>query len=165
MQLTRFTDLGLRVLMYLTGLEAGQLATIPEIAERFAISRNHLVKVVHFMAQQGWLATSRGKGGGLALARPPEHFRLGQVVRALEGLSQLIDCAEPPCALYGGCRLKGALDAALLVFFQTLDGYTLRDIIASPTGEAIIRMHRGLSAFQAEGGPFRSTASPPGSGR
>ncbi|MBM2884702.1 Rrf2 family transcriptional regulator [Chromobacterium phragmitis] len=144
MQLTRFTDLGLRVLMYLTGLESGQLATIPEIAERFEVSRNHLVKVVHFMAQQGWLATSRGKGGGLALARPPEHFRLGDVVRALEGSPQLIDCAEPPCALRQGCLLKGALDGALAAFFQTLDGYTLRDIVASPTGEAIIRLHRGV---------------------
>ncbi|WP_080962044.1 Rrf2 family transcriptional regulator [Chromobacterium subtsugae] len=165
MQLTRFTDLGLRVLMYLTGLEPGQLATIPEIAERFVISRNHLVKVVHFMAQQGWLATSRGKGGGLALAKPPEHYRLGEVVRTLEGLSQLIDCAEPPCTLFGGCRLKGALDAALQAFFQTLDGYTLRDIIASPTGEAIIRMHRGLSGAQAEGGPLSSITLPSGSGR
>ncbi|WP_199155115.1 Rrf2 family transcriptional regulator [Chromobacterium sp. ASV23] len=144
MQLTRFTDLGLRVLMYLTGLESGQLATIPEIAERFEVSRNHLVKVVHFMAQQGWLATSRGKGGGLALARPSEHFRLGEVVRGLEGSPQLIDCAEPPCALRQGCLLKGALDEALAAFFLTLDGYTLRDIVASPTGEAIIRLHRGV---------------------
>lgn len=145
MQLTRFTDLGLRVLMYLTGPQPGQLATIPEIAERFEVSRNHLVKVVHFMAQQGWLATTRGKGGGMALARQPEHYRLGEVVRTLEGKPQLIDCAEPPCALSRGCLLKGALDEALAAFFLTLDGYTLRDIVASPTGEAIIRLHRQSS--------------------
>ncbi|UGA38296.1 Rrf2 family transcriptional regulator [Chromobacterium haemolyticum] len=119
MQLTRFTDLGLRVLMYLTWQEEGQLATIPEIAACFEVSRNHLVKVVHFMAQQGWLQTSRGKGGGLALARAPEQYRVGEVVRELEGLSQLIDCADPPCALRQGCRLKGALDEALAAFFRT----------------------------------------------
>ncbi|QEL56207.1 RrF2 family transcriptional regulator [Chromobacterium paludis] len=142
MQLTRFTDLGLRVLMYLTGQQPGQLATIPEIAERFEVSRNHLVKVVHFMGQQGWLVTTRGKGGGLALARPPEHYRLGEVVSALEGKPRLIDCAEPPCALRQGCLLKGVLDEALAAFFLALDGYTLRDIVAGPTGEAIIRLHR-----------------------
>ncbi|WP_337882329.1 Rrf2 family transcriptional regulator [Chromobacterium haemolyticum] len=142
MQLTRFTDLGLRVLMYLTWQEEGQLATIPEIAARFEVSRNHLVKVVHFMAQQGWLQTSRGKGGGLALARAPEQYRVGEVVRELEGLSQLIDCADPPCALRQGCRLKGALDEALAAFFRTLDQYTLRDMMAAPTGEAIVRLHR-----------------------
>jgi Rrf2 family nitric oxide-sensitive transcriptional repressor len=76
MQLNRFTDLGLRVLMYLTHRDREQPVTISEIAERFEVSRNHLVKVVHFMGVQGWLNNSRGKGGGLALAQPPEHYRL-----------------------------------------------------------------------------------------
>jgi hypothetical protein len=49
MQLNRFTDLGLRVLMYLTHRDREQPVTISEIAERFEVSRNHLVKVVHFM--------------------------------------------------------------------------------------------------------------------
>ncbi|MGE8640842.1 MAG: RrF2 family transcriptional regulator, partial [Achromobacter sp.] len=70
MQLTRFTDFGLRVLMYLTQCRDRPAAvTIPEIAGRFDVSRNHLVKVVHFMAQREWVSTSRGKGGGLSLAR------------------------------------------------------------------------------------------------
>ena len=48
MQLTRFTDFGLRVLMYLTQCRDRPAAvTIPEIAARFDVSRNHLVKVVH----------------------------------------------------------------------------------------------------------------------
>ncbi|RQO76919.1 BadM/Rrf2 family transcriptional regulator [Aquitalea sp. FJL05] len=142
MQLNRFTDLALRVLMYLTHRDREQAVTISEIAERFAISRNHLVKVVHFMGQQGWLLTSRGKGGGLALAQPPEHYQLGSIIRILEGNTALIDCATPPCALRQDCRLKSALDVGLQAFFSVLDGYTLRDIVASPTGEAIIRLHR-----------------------
>lgn len=142
MQLNRFTDLGLRVLMYLTHRDRAQPVTISEIAERFAVSRNHLVKVVHFMGLQGWLNNSRGKGGGLALAQAAEHYRLGQIIRVLEGNAPLIDCAEPPCALRQDCQLKAVLDLATQAFFTTLDGYTLRDIIASPTGEAIIRLHR-----------------------
>lgn len=142
MQLTRFTDLGLRVLMYLTHRERDTPVTIPEIAERFAVSRNHLVKVVHFMAQQGWLVTTRGKGGGLALARPADHYRLGDVIRTLEGMSDLIDCAEPPCALRGGCQLKSALDVGLTAFFEALNRFTLASAVATPTGEAIVRLHR-----------------------
>lgn len=149
MQLNRFTDLGLRVLMYLTHRDRDQPVTISEIAERFAVSRNHLVKVVHFMGLQGWLNNSRGKGGGLALAQPPEHYRLGQVIRVLEGNAPLIDCAEPPCALRQDCQLKALLDVGMQAFFSTLDGYTLRDIIASPTGEAIIRLHRRPNPQQA----------------
>ena len=51
MQLNRFTDLGIRVLMYLGSIE-GPSVTIARLAEDLQVSKNHLVKVVHFMAQQ-----------------------------------------------------------------------------------------------------------------
>lgn len=143
MQLTHFTDLGLRVLMYLSHQDRGTPVTISEIAERFDASRHHLVKVVHFMAQQGWLVTTRGKGGGLALAGPLAQYRLGQLVRTLEHTSpDLIDCADPPCGLRGRCLLKGLLDEALDAFYAALDAHTLADVVASPTHEAIVQLHR-----------------------
>lgn len=144
MQLTRFTDLGLRVLMYLARPipERTTPVTIPEVARHFDVSRNHLVKVVHFMAQQGWVITTRGKGGGMVLAAAPESYRLGTLIRTLEGEAPLIDCAEPPCALRDGCRLNVALEAARQAFYHTLDLHSLADTVASPTGEAIIRLHR-----------------------
>lgn len=137
MQLTHFTDLGLRVLMYASQPErvtqTGKAVTISEIAESLNVSRNHLVKVVHFMANQQWLVTTRGKGGGLALAKSPEHYNLGQVVRILEGTTQVINCAEPPCTLRLACGLKGILDQALQAFYQSLDQYTLADILNTKT--------------------------------
>lgn len=143
MQLNRFTDFGLRVMMYLTQCQdRAKPVTIPEIAERFGISRNHLVKVVHFLSQQGWVAATRGKGGGLALARPADTYRVGQLVRVLEHQRPLIDCAEPPCALNGMCRLAGALNEALNALIETLDRYTLADLVVAPTAAAIIRLHR-----------------------
>jgi len=140
MQLTHFTDLGLRVLMYLTHQKRDTPATITEIAQQFEVSRHHLVKVVHFMGQNQWLATTRGKGGGLALARPLHEYRLGEVIQSLEGVTQMIDCAAPPCALAGRCQLKGMLDQAQQAFFASLNQYTLADMVAAPTGEAIVRL-------------------------
>lgn len=140
MQLTHFTDLGLRVLMYLTHQARDTPATISEIAQQFEVSRHHLVKVVHFMGQRQWLATTRGKGGGLALALPLHEYRLGDVIESLEGVTQMIDCADPPCALAGRCQLKGMLDQAQQAFFAHLNQYTLADMVASPTGEAIVRL-------------------------
>lgn len=85
MQLNRFTDFGLRVMMYLTQCRDRTVpVTIPEIAARFEISRNHLVKVVHFLSQQGWIVATRGKGGGLRLARDAVEYRIGELVRVLE---------------------------------------------------------------------------------
>ncbi|OZI22686.1 BadM/Rrf2 family transcriptional regulator [Bordetella genomosp. 7] len=143
MQLTRYTDFGLRVLMYLTQAGARETpVTIPEIAERFAVSRNHMVKVVHFLGQQGWVATTRGKGGGLRLAHPPTAYRLGDLVHTLERQGQLINCAQPPCALNGMCRLSGLLADGLQVFFDTLNRHTLADLVRAPTGEAIVQLYR-----------------------
>jgi len=147
MQLTRFSDLGLRVLMDLSVLPAGAVTTIAEVTKRFQVPHNHLSKVVQFMGQQGWVLTVRGKGGGIRLARPLEAYRLGQVVRALERTSEVIDCAQPPCVLRGRCALKGLLDEANEAFYDALDQHTLADAVASPTAEAIVRLHRqALSA-------------------
>jgi Rrf2 family nitric oxide-sensitive transcriptional repressor len=141
MQLTHFTDLGLRVLMYTSQPQrithSGKAITISEIAESLNVSRNHLVKVVHFMAGHQWLITTRGKGGGLALAKRPEDYNLGLLVRILEGTTQVVNCAEPPCALRFGCGLKGLLDSALQAFYQSLDQYTLADILLDKTKEVL----------------------------
>ncbi|WMD22877.1 Rrf2 family transcriptional regulator [Achromobacter seleniivolatilans] len=143
MQLTRFTDFGLRVLMYLTQCrDRPSAVTIPEIAGRFGVSRNHLVKVVHFMSQRGWVNTSRGKGGGLSLARPAADYQVGDLIRELEQQGPLIDCREPPCALDGSCRLSGLLAQTLQTFYDALNAYTLADLVRDPTAAAIIKLHR-----------------------
>ena len=139
MQITRFTDLGLRVLMYLAARPEA-MATIPEIAQQFDISRNHLVKVVHRLGQLQLIATTRGKGGGMALARAPGEYRLGDVLRELEDNPTLIDCASPPCVIRPGCQLKAALDDALQAFFSRLDQYTLEDVLRPPTGASLITL-------------------------
>ncbi len=146
MQLTHFTDLGLRVLLYTAQPQrithSAQAITISEIAESLQVSRNHLVKVVHFMANQEWLITTRGKGGGLALAKSPEHYNLGQVVRVLEGTTQVVNCFEPACALRFACGLKGLLDDALNAFYQSLDKYTLANIIEDKTQNLFSELQR-----------------------
>jgi Rrf2 family nitric oxide-sensitive transcriptional repressor len=142
MQLTQFTDLGLRVLMYLTHKERVQPVTINEIAEAFNVSRHNLVKVVHFLSQHDWLVTTRGKGGGLALAKPPEQYPLGVLIRLLEGSFDLVSCSNPPCVLQVGCELKMALNQAMQAFFVVLDGYTLADLIKNRTEKSIEALHQ-----------------------
>lgn len=84
MRLTTFSDYTLRVLMYLA-LDTKRLATIAEIAEAYHISGNHLMKVVHQLSRSGVIESTRGKGGGIRLARPAEDIRLGDIIRASEG--------------------------------------------------------------------------------
>ena len=130
MKLTTFTDYSLRVMIYLAA-QPGQRATIAQIAQAFDVSANHLVKVAHFLGRQGWLATVRGKGGGLELGLPPEQIVVGTVVRATEGEAAVAECFEDAdrCSLTPACRLRGVLREAVEAFYAVLDGYTLADLV------------------------------------
>lgn len=133
MQLTQFTDYSFRVLIYLARLPEEATATIHEIAEFYKISRNHLVKVVNNLANQGFIATTRGKGGGIRLARPAHTIGVGDVVRVCEPNMNLVECFDHKnntCCIIRGCGLKGALFEARRAFLMALDKYTLEDAVA-----------------------------------
>ena len=132
MRLTEYTDYTLRVLMYCAAHPL-QLVTIGELAERYAVSKNHLMKVVNDLARQGLLETTRGRGGGLRLLKDPAAIRIGDVVRASETDFRLVECFDArtdTCTLTPTCRLKYLFDSALRAYFKELDGATLADIAA-----------------------------------
>jgi Rrf2 family nitric oxide-sensitive transcriptional repressor len=130
-QLTRYSDYALRVLIYLA-LEPERLATVEEIAQRYGVSRAHLTKVVHQLGRGGWVETLRGRRGGLRLARPPEAIRVGAVLRETEESLALVECfeADGDCAIEPACGLRGALQEALAAFLAVLDRTTLADLVA-----------------------------------
>lgn len=129
MKLTRYTDYSLRVLMHLAA-NPDRLASIGEIAAAHRISENHLMKVVHDLGRAGFVATTRGRGGGLRLAVPATQISVGAVVRAAEGDCPLVDCGS--CILASGCRLSGVLGEARRSFFAVLDGYSVADVAKAP---------------------------------
>jgi Rrf2 family nitric oxide-sensitive transcriptional repressor len=147
MQLTRFADLGLRVLMYLAHCERNRLVTIAEIASQLEVPHNHLIKVVNRLGKLKWIVATRGRNGGLRLAVDPRTLKLGEVLRELERSTELIDCNNPPCALRSGCRLKWVLNEGLAAFYQAVNRFSLADVVQAPTGETIIWMHRQFLAL------------------
>ena len=129
MRLTRYTDYALRVLIYL-GQHPDRLCTIPEIAGAYAISQNHLTKVVQDLARGGFVTTQRGAGGGIRLARPAQDIRLGEVVRFLEQRYALAECFRADggnCPLTPSCRLRSRLASAQEAFLADLDRSTVAD--------------------------------------
>lgn len=130
MRLTLYTDYCLRVLMYLD-LKNGEIATIGEIAERYDISRNHLMKVVYELNNMGYVKTIRGKNGGLRLGRDPKSINLGELVRRTESDLLLVECfgTQNGCRLTPSCVLRNVLGEALAAFLAVLDRYTLADLL------------------------------------
>lgn len=131
MQLTSFTDYGLRSLMYLAS-QPDKLCSVREIAECYDISRNHLVKVVHRLSQLGYIESTKGKGGGIKLACDPTDLLIGDLVRALEPGMNLVECFDPAsntCNITNACQLKHFLSEANSVFIEALNQHTLADTV------------------------------------
>ncbi len=149
MQLTRYTDYALRVLVYL-GHEQDGLAKIGDISAQYGISKNHLMKVVLGLARLGYVTTVRGKGGGLKLARPPRDINLGEVVRKTEETLHLVECLERGykggCLLYPACRLKSLIQEAQAQFFSHLERYTIEDVLAKRSPFAPLTFQRKVPA-------------------
>ncbi len=127
MQLTRYTDYAVRVLLHVGARDEGALSSIAEIAEVYDISRNHLMKVVQDLGQAGFLKTVRGRGGGLKLGRPADEITIGAIVRHTEGGFDLVDCSN--CLIAPACSLPKILNEATRAFRAVLDRYTLADVL------------------------------------
>jgi Rrf2 family nitric oxide-sensitive transcriptional repressor len=106
-------------------------ASVNDIAKFFQISRDHLAKVAQRLAQEGYIRTLRGVGGGLELIQSPEDIRVGKVIEAFEGSMHLLDCVAVPnlCAIQPGCRLRVVLAEAERVQRDYLNSVRLADII------------------------------------
>lgn len=131
MQLTLHTDYALRVLIYLS-LKPSEIVTIDEITDYYEVSRNHLVKVVHHLSTNGFIKTSRGKNGGMQLARPANSITVGSVVRKMEGNFDIVECFNDKnsrCHVAPICNLKSVLQKASAGFLNYLDQYSIADAI------------------------------------
>lgn len=132
MQLSLHTDYALRILMALAA--GGEQLSVDWIARHYGISRNHLAKVAQALHAGGYVATARGRGGGLRLARDPAAINVGAVVRDFESLDSFISCMPggAGCAINGACGLKPALGGAISAFLAHLDQFSLADITRQP---------------------------------
>ena len=142
MQLTRFSDYSLRVLLYLAAHD-DRLVSVDEVSRAYGVSKHHLVKVVQRLVDEGLVASTRGRGGGLRLNRRPADINVGALVRITEPHFDLVECfdrATNTCPIDAACGLKGVLRNAQRAFLQVLDGSTLADFV--PRAPQLIRLWR-----------------------
>ncbi len=129
MRLSLYTDYTFRLLIHLA-VRDPRTVSIAEVADAYAISRNHLTKIAHALGRSGYLRTMRGRGGGLRLALPADRIKAGEIARMAETGSVLVECFDRErnrCVITPACTLKHALAAAERAFFAVLDNYTIAD--------------------------------------
>ncbi|PZX14016.1 RrF2 family transcriptional regulator [Celeribacter halophilus] len=143
MRLTMRTNLAMRVLMA-CAVNDGRMVRRAGIAKVVNASENHLAQVVHLLASEGYIVTTRGRAGGIVLAHRPEAISIGEVFRHFEAHVPFAECfaeTENTCPLTETCRLRVALHAAVEAFYGVLDDLTLADLVADNGGlEALLHM-------------------------
>jgi len=115
--------------MYLA-VNDGRVNTIADVSSHYGISRHHLTKVANALSGLGVVTSTRGRGGGIALAEPVDEIVIGEIVRSVENDFHLVECHGPKnaCAISAGCRLAKVLTDAGNAFLAVLDGVTLADL-------------------------------------
>jgi len=130
MKLTQYSDLGLRMLMYLA-LRHENICTIQEVSVRFNVSNNHMIKISHQLTKSGLIESLRGRNGGVRLAKPPESISVEEALYATEDNFDLVECFGPNnhCIISDVCKLSGVLDNAREAFFSVLRQVSLADLV------------------------------------
>ena len=131
MQLDKFTDYGLRIMMTLA-VRAPQRVSVAAIAGIFNVSEHHLSKIATRLAEGDFIISERGRNGGLTLARDAEQITVGSIVRWLKRDDPVVECfgTNTSCRILPACGLRNPLSEAQEAFFSTLDAYTLTDVTA-----------------------------------
>jgi Rrf2 family nitric oxide-sensitive transcriptional repressor len=159
-RLNKGTDIALRIAMRLASAGDRTTPTTREVAEAVAVPYTHAAKVVSRLQHLGVVEARRGGGGGLKLTQAGRTGSVGELVRALEGVGDVVACeGDPPCPLLAACRLRGALRTAQEAFYAALDPLTVEDLAGLPL---VLQRHFGMtSAFVvADSGSSLSFSAP-----
>ncbi len=153
MQLTQFTDYSLRSLIYIALKK--NTCNINDIAKAYAISNNHLLKIIHNLSRLEMIQTTRGKNGGIRLAVNPAEVNLSELILKLESHFDLVPCfnqEKANCCIAPVCKLKKILFEAKKAFFDVLSQYSLADILQN---ESALGQLLNLSLVKAADGDVK----------
>lgn len=126
-------DYALKIILDLA-LSFGQdRSQMKEIAGRQDIPLKFLEQIVLTLKAAGYIRTSRGRKGGIALARPPDQITLGEIVRSIDGSTSPIACVSTSgyraCGFEPHCAFKPVFGEIKERINAVLDHTTFRDMV------------------------------------
>ena len=133
MNLSKFTDYTFRILIDLA-INYNNLCTVQELSKNLDISENHIKKIVHSLAKEGYILSLKGRNGGIRLAKEPKDINLGEVLIFCEDFSKVIECKKNiRYCTYNSekCLIKSIVKSSTEKFIQEFKNYNLSDVIKS----------------------------------
>jgi Rrf2 family protein len=140
--LTNKGKYGLKAIIHLARLEAGDTAQVADIAQQNNISKKFLDAILLDLRNAGMLRSKKGPGGGYALAKPARSIKVGAVVRALDGPLAPIACASrsafracDDCGDIDLCAVRSVMRDVRDSMAAVLDNRSVADLAKRPAAK------------------------------
>lgn len=133
MKITTKGRYGLRALIDLAKYSEIEPVSINSIAARQGISERYLEQLMTLLKKAGLIKSIRGAGGGYVLAKEMSEISVGDVLRALEGNLEPVECTgfseEASCEAAGGCVTKYVWQRINESINQTVNEISLKQLV------------------------------------
>ena len=127
----------IRVMIDLAEHNTGEYIPLMDIAGRQEISEKYLESIVAVLSKNDLLISLRGKGGGYKLARQPQEYRVGEILRLTEGSFAPVACLEKKpnhCTRAVGCKTLQMWEGFQKVMEDYFDNITIADLVNDEQG-------------------------------
>ena len=123
----------LRLMTDIAAHDSDGYVSLKDVAARQGISMKYYEQIAGLLAKAGLLHSGRGAQGGYRLAKRPEDYTVGSILRLTEGNLAPVACLEGPeniCQRCGECSTLGFWAGLYAVVNDYIDRYTLADLLA-----------------------------------
>lgn len=133
----------IRVMLDLAEHNTGEYIPLMDIAKRQEISEKYLESIVASLSKSGLVHSLRGKGGGYQLAKAPEEYSIGSILRITEGSLAPVSCLENypnQCGRVSMCKTIKMWEGLYKLIDDYFNGITLADLMVdtSDVGNYVI---------------------------
>lgn len=150
MKISAQEEYGLRCLLQLAFLPAGESLTLPQIADREGISSANAGKLMWLLNKAGFVSATRGTKGGYALARPASEIRLNEVIKVLDADVLSKHCESytgilETCVHKGDCGIRPVIVGLHEIVENALSQITLAQLIGTESSvDATFHQIKGI---------------------
>ena len=129
----------LRMLIDLAEHKNDGYIALKDIAARQNISKKYLEQIIPILNRADILLANRGFQGGYKLAKSPEQYTVGFILRLTEGSLSPVACLDQEpveCSKSAECPTLPIWKGLKKVICDYLDGITLQDILDEQTARS-----------------------------
>lgn len=122
----------LRIMADLAINNHGEYIRLKDIAERQSLTLKYMEQIMPLLTKAGYVKSFRGNNGGYMLAKKPEEYTAGEILRTTEGSLAPISCVEDipnRCPRSEQCTTLSFWEGMRNVIDEYVDGITLADIV------------------------------------